>query len=436
MNSEWAAFVFQIINTSVMNLLIFLFMQKIYHLKYKKLYIYIIAYLLTTVIFISVNTLEVPVVNLLFLFIHVNVLSLILFDSDIKNVFMYNLSYTMWLFFCDVLTVAIWTLLKGEVLKEILTNYQYLSISCLINILIMYFGYQTSVWLLNQNKPTAVRKKELMFLLFITLFEVFVLYSYFLNANDKKDGLSIILILLGFLILNLLVVYIIGEISNAYRDKYELTLVAKQNALQLEHFNEMNRKYEESRKVIHDIKKHLDILTALKGDNEQVTSYSRLIGRQVDSLLVGFQCTNQILSVIMSQKLETAKNNDIRVNTNVMDVKLDFMNDLDITAIFANLWDNAIEANKEVDKDIRLINIIIGQVNNFLVVCMENSHNGIIIAEKECERLLSTKKNHEGLGLSIIKNAVEKYKGNINIDVEEKVFKVDILIPISNVKLD
>lgn len=408
-------------------------MQKIYHQKYKKLYVYILAYLLTTVVFIIINRLDIPMVNFAFLFIYVNSFSAVLFNVGIKNVFIYNISYAMWLFFCDVLTVAIWTLLKGEGLQEILTNSQYLSLSCLINILIMYFGYQVSVWLLIKNKPAEVRKKELMCLLFITLFEIFVLYSYFLNANDKKDGFGIILI--GFLVLNLLIVYVIGEISDVYRDKYELNMAAKQNALQLEHFNEMNRKYEECRRVIHDIKKYLDILTALNGNNEQVKSYSRLIGIQADSLLMGFQCTNQILSVIMSQKLESAKNNDIRVHTNVMDVNLDFMIDIDITAIFANLWDNAIEANKEVVKDKRFINIIVGQVNNFIVVCVENSHNGVIRADKENDRFLSTKKKHEGLGLSIIKNTVEKYKGNINIDVEEKIFRVDILIPVQEVRV-
>lgn len=408
-------------------------MQKIYHQKYKKLYVYILAYLLTTVVFIIINRLDIPMVNFAFLFIYVNSFSAVLFNVGIKNVFIYNISYAMWLFFCDVLTVAIWTLLKGEGLQEILTNSQYLSLSCLINILIMYFGYQVSVWLLIKNKPAEVRKKELMCLLFITLFEIFVLYSYFLNANDKKDGFGIILI--GFLVLNLLIVYVIGEISDVYRDKYELNMAAKQNALQLEHFNEMNRKYEECRRVIHDIKKYLDILTALNGNNEQVKSYSRLIGIQADSLLMGFQCTNQILSVIMSQKLESAKNNDIRVHTNVMDVNLDFMIDIDITAIFANLWDNAIEANKEVVKDKRFINIIVGQVNNFIVVCVENSHNGVIRADKENDRFLSAKKKHEGLGLSIIKNTVEKYKGNINIDVEEKIFRVDILIPVQEVRV-
>lgn len=433
MNSEGMAFLFQVINTTVMNLLIFRFMWRIYHPKYRNYFGYIATFVLTTIVFILVNQIGIPIINLTFLFVYINSLSVLMFNSSIRKIFMYNILYTMWLFFCDVLTVAIWTMVKGDNLKKILTNYQYLSISCLLNILIMYLGYQIFVWTLIKNKPATVRKKELMCLGFITFFEVFVLYSLFLDAENKADGFVLILTLAGFLILNLLVVHVIGEISNAYRDKYEMSLVAKQNTMQLEHFNEINHKYEESRKVIHDMKKHLDILSALmqKGENqEQAMNYSRLIREQMDSLLGGFQCTNPILSVIMSQKLETAKQHSIHVNTNVMDVTLDFMRDVDITAIFANLWDNAIEASKDVETEKRFINMIIGRVNNFIIICTENAFQGIIRRRKDKEGFLSTKEKHEGLGLSIIQNTVEQYKGNINIETENNIFKIEILVPI------
>ena len=92
----------------------------------------------------------------------------------------------------------------------------------------------------------------------------------------------------------------------------------------------------------------------------------------------GFQCSNQILSIIMSQKIMVAESEDIKVNTEVEDIMFDFISDIDITAIFANLWDNAIEACRKVELSERFINIIIGRVNDFVVINFENVFDGVI----------------------------------------------------------
>lgn len=80
----------------------------------------------------------------------------------------------------------------------------------------------------------------------------------------------------------------------------------------------------------------------------------------------------------MSQKISAAENEMIKVNTKVEDILFDFVDDLDMTAIFANLWDNAIEANLKVETSERFINVIIGRVNDFIVISFENSFNGVI----------------------------------------------------------
>ena len=86
----------------------------------------------------------------------------------------------------------------------------------------------------------------------------------------------------------------------------------------------------------------------------------------MDVLFEGFQCSNKILSVIMSQKISEAENLSIKVETKIEDILFEFVNDLDLTAIFANLWDNAIEACQKIKVEDRFIRILIGRVNVFL----------------------------------------------------------------------
>ena len=152
---------------------------------------------------------------------------------------------------------------------------------------------------------------------------------------------------------------------------------------------------------MHDIKKHLEVLRSLKNlDSEQAKEYSDVIEKEVDVLFEGFQCSNKILSVIMSQKISEAENLSIKVETKIEDILFEFVNDLDLTAIFANLWDNAIEACQKIKVEDRFIRILIGRVNDFYVIYFENSFNGYV--KKRFDNIISTKESHKGVGLSII----------------------------------
>lgn len=55
-----------------------------------------------------------------------------------------------------------------------------------------------------------------------------------------------------------------------------------------------------------------------------------------------------------------------------------FLNDLDITALFANLWDNAIEACAKLAPDRRHILFVMQKVNGFLVINMENPFDSVV----------------------------------------------------------
>lgn len=182
---------------------------------------------------------------------------------------------------------------------------------------------------------------------------------------------------------------------------------------------------------MHDIKKHLYALNALElADHNRAAEYSKAIEQKVDTLFYEFHCSNQLLSIIMSQKMAVCKNEKIKVKTKIDDIKFDFIEDYDITGIFANLWDNAIEASREIEINERLINIIIGRVDDYIVIDFENNYNGS--AKKSKNKYLSTKQNHNGMGLTIMKNAVEKYGGFVNAKNIDKIFKVEILIPLKS----
>ena len=253
-----------------------------------------------------------------------------------------------------------------------------------------------------------------------------IVIGYFSMRDWNLQTLVVAAILL---LINFLVFYFFDEISTAYKYKYEASLLQRQNEIQLSNYTEISKNYQESQKIIHDIKKHLYTLSQLSNiDHEKADNYRKIIEKDMDSLIVGFNCTNPILSIVMSQKISVAERENIRVETDVEDLSLDFIDDLDITAIFANLWDNAIEACRAVSIQDRFVKVVMVEKNNMIVICFENSFNGIV--NKKNNRLASIKNSNAGWGLPILSTVAQKYNGLFFTEYAGNTFKAEMSLPV------
>ena len=60
--------------------------------------------------------------------------------------------------------------------------------------------------------------------------------------------------------------------------------------------------------------------------------------------------------------------------------------------MFANLWDNTMEASLKVEASERFVNVVIDRVNAFIIISFENSFDGLVKGKNG--NLLSTKEKH------------------------------------------
>lgn len=419
----------QAIITITMFFLVYMFFRNMYPLRYKRKWLYIGTFCTEVALMLLINLLNQPFLNLTFTFVSVNFICLRLYQCKLRDIWLHNSLFLLLMFFCDTFTVLLWTVIKTQTVADVLANYQLMIVSNLLNILLMFLAYRIYSTVLNHKEVLSVRFKESIFLAMMTAFEVFIIYSFSLTVKTRFDGIKIIVMLLGFLFFNIFVTYIISQVSKAYKYKYELSLSQRQSEIQLIHYQEMSKKYQESSKIIHDIKKHMATLEALRyKSDEKAEKYEKLINNEIDKLYSGFQCTNQILSVVLSQKIETAEAENINLTVQVEDVLFDFIDDLDMTAIFANLWDNAIEACLNLNIEKRHIKFMIQKINDYVFISMENSFDNHIC--RSDERFLSTKKNHQGIGISSIEAAVKKYDGVFLVSTSDGIFHIEISVPI------
>lgn len=425
MNEEIIAFFCQAVLTGLINLIYFMFFSKIYHPKYKNKILYVGVFLLSTALMISVNLLNIPIINLIYAFTSLNIICNTLYCVKFRYSFIYNLFLMLATVISDIVTVLIWTVIKNTGYNEVLKNYELMCISNLLNIIIMFLIYRVYLAILLKHRSSFVRLNEAVAVAVITVFEIFVVYHL---CKLPINGFVFIIIMVGFLALNIYITYIINQVSENAKLKYELEISQRQSEMQMSHYTELDNRYEMSRKIIHDFKKHLDTLEELKiQKDEKAYDYGVMVEKEIEALFICFKCSNKVLSIVMSQKIVLAEANNIKVTTDAQDIPLNFISDLDITALFANIWDNAIEACCKIDEENRFIEFLMKKVNGFILITVKNSFDGNIKTDNE--HFISTKNNHVGVGLSIIKSISEKYNGLFVEEHTASEFKIEITLP-------
>lgn len=141
-----------------------------------------------------------------------------------------------------------------------------------------------------------------------------------------------------------------------------------------------------------------------------------------------FKCNSPILSVIISHQIQKADALGILFQLNIEDVSLESFDDLDITTIFANLLDNSIEACAQLPQEQRNVCLTLKQFNSFIAISISNPISDV--PEKVGAVYKTTKENHDGIGLTNVKNAVKRYNGEFNATVDGNRFVVKAVISI------
>lgn len=425
MNTELLSFISQSISTATLNLFVFLFCKNMYGCKYKKKRYYILSYFAAVLLMILVNMIDNPFLNLAYSFVSLNTICFLLFESDLKKIWAHNLFFWFLFVLTDSATVAIWSIIVGGSFKGILSNYQLMIGSNILNVIFMFAEYRVYLTFRQKISIWVTQFKIALFVITITFFQTWIMTVYASRISDKSDGITLIVMMAGFLLINIFLAYILNQVSEAYKYKYELSLSEHLNEMYLSNYMEISHKYEESKAIIHDIKKHISVAEKIKDDNKAQTEYLSEVYDRMNDLFNFFHCSNKILSIILSQKISYAKSKGIKVNVSVEDVPMDFIRDFDITAIFANLWDNAIEACDKVNED-KYISMDISRRNDFLLINIENSYNGVIIKNKDV--YTSTKPDHDGMGLKSVRMVVEKYDGVFMTSYNAVAFRAEITL--------
>lgn len=259
-------------------------------------------------------------------------------------------------------------------------------------------------------------------------FSLFFLYSIvkLCRVYVELYGIKLAAANMGaLLIVNLYFLYLFRKLLLANKLEQEMKAIQVKNQVQYRYYEELEEKYKESRKIFHDMKNHLQAVEQLYGEQDKAAgeNYVKDLYHMINVLGEKHYSSNHMLNIILNEKLSRAQKLGISVKVEPGDADFNDLKDMDITTIFANLLDNAVEACEKSGEGAYL-HLKINTVQDFRVICLSNSRTN------DSEKMVTEHQtSHMGLGLVNVRQTLEKYHGSLEQTVSDDVYQVSIMIP-------
>lgn len=314
------------------------------------------------------------------------------------------------------------------------TNTRFTIISIIVNTLVA-----AGLWNYCEKRKLHIELavKEWILLLVVNVFTFLLLsalknFGELIYAENWQDQLLIIFLNYSVLFFYIFFVLFLtsGKVASYFK---EINRLSKHHmSEQLQYFKSYKQTQEEIRRYRHDMKNHFLYLQALCNENnvDEIKQYLQSLNDRWNDLPQLYATGDESLDTIINAKQFLFEENAIQFNlegtfTSSLDIE-----PIDISIIFSNALDNAIESNIEIkDKKNRYINFNIKSSEYHYLVQIENPVNTAI---KINDNQILTKKDnneHHGYGLQNITQALKQNDGYMKLASNENIFQIEIVLP-------
>lgn len=213
--------------------------------------------------------------------------------------------------------------------------------------------------------------------------------------------------------------YICASVRTAYH--------AQELEMKQSFYQERMQEEERVRSIYHDLKNHLLLLSAQAVQKKDLKDSIEGLKNQMQEYENYYHTGNDFLDIIIRDKARAAQEKKIDFSAVISFGDGAFLEPLDISTIFGNALDNALEASEELPEDQRLITVKAARVRDMLMIAVENN-----MRDNAPFSLGTTKTDTflHGFGLPNLKHAVQKYDGQCTMKAEDGMFTLKIAIPI------
>ena len=324
-----------------------------------------------------------------------------------------------------------YSVLRLNVSTHILVNLLFVGASYFAIYLVMYYLEKQHY---EENQNLQVTGRELLSVCIISVL-VFMMsnlsYVYDNTPFSSKLAPDIFnirtLVDLGGVAILLAYNVQLGELQM----KYEVQTLQNMLNMQYANYQIAQQSIDMVNQKYHDLKHQITILRA-EVESKESMAYLDQMENEIKIYEAQNKTGNKILDTVLTGKHIYCQSCGVNLTVVADGTALDFMEPMDISTLFGNALDNAIESVRKLpQEEKRLIHVAVARQKDFLRIRVENYYEGDLVFENGLPATTKEDKEYHGYGLKSIRSTVKKYGGSITIDTNENWFELRILIPLS-----
>ncbi len=368
------------------------------------------------------NVFSIIIVNIVIIYF--------LYKSSLKSAIFHGFALGICQFLSEFLTAYITAMILNVTTQESVNSY--FEVGTISSMIIYFFLTRIlSKLSVRENDSRFWGKWFSLSLLPIGSFSVLILFRVITkNISLSPSENTFLIIAVSFLLLVNIIIYMIYEQAEKNNQKLiELELINQKNDIDLQYLTLLEKKNETMNIMAHDYKNNILTIAGMT-DLEKIKEYIDNMLGEISKYNQMAKTQNRLLDVILSKYTDICCNKGIKFETNIITDNLNFIGNYDISSLFTNILDNAVEAASNSTE--KYINLEISDcLNSYHKILAVNSCDNEPLSERG--KLITTKKNKaaHGFGTKSISRIVKKYSGEMDweYDKEEKKFKLIILFP-------
>ena len=270
------------------------------------------------------------------------------------------------------------------------------------------------------REESDLRIVWLLPLISIQLASISVCYVVQCHAADKDFPDYMVFFMAVLLFVNIMIVFYVEALRKNEKEKYLAELTEQHYHLQIEYYQQLLEKQQETKALWHDIKKYTAAMQAVaaQNDSEQLRQIAQAAEDAYERVKDISAVGNPVVDALLNQYLRSAKENQIQVLLDITIPEVLAISTLLLSVVIGNTFDNAIEACRLIAPEKRVIHLQLRKQNRILFYSIENPYIDAVTQLRVGK--------HHGYGLKNVERAVNQNNGNFQLEKVDGNFIVQI----------
>lgn len=276
------------------------------------------------------------------------------------------------------------------------------------------------------REESDLRIVWLLPLISIQLASISVCYVVQCHAADKDFPDYMVFFMAVLLFVNIMIVFYVEALRKNEKEKYLAELTEQRYHLQIEYYQQLLEKQQETKALWHDIKKYTAAMQAVaaQNDSEQLRQIAQAAADAYERVKDISAVGNPVVDALLNQYLRSAKENQIQVLLDITIPEVLAISTLLLSVVIGNTFDNAIEACRLIAPEKRMIHLQLRKQNRILFYSIENPYIDAVTQLRVGK--------HHGYGLKNVERAVNQNNGNFQLEKVDGNFIVQIRLNCEN----